>query len=67
MANQIAKKSPDAIIAGKRLLETTWHENPLEGFKLEEKLQKSLLGSQNQVEAMRANFEKRTPKFRDPK
>jgi len=53
MAGEITQKSPHAIIAGKRLLETAWHGNPVEGFKLEEELQKSLLGSPNQVEAMR--------------
>ncbi len=66
MASEIAQKSPHAIIAGKRLLETTWHGNPVDGLKLEEELQKSLLGSPNQVEAMKANFEKRAPKFEDP-
>ena len=66
MANGISQKSPDAILAGKRLLETTWHGNPVDAFKLEEALQISLLGSPNQVEAMKANFEKRTPNFQDP-
>ena len=66
MAKEIAQKSPDAITAGKRLLESTWHGNSEAGFKLEEELQKSLLGSPNQVEAMRANFEKCTPNFQDP-
>ncbi len=66
LANEIAQKSPDAIIAGKRLLETTWHGNSEDGLKLEEKLQKSLLGSPNQLEAMKANFEKRLPNFLDP-
>lgn len=66
MAKDIAKKSPDSIIAGKRLIETTWHSSPEEGLRLEEQLQKSLLGSTNQVEAMKANFEKRVPEFQDP-
>lgn len=66
MANEIAQKSPDSIIAGKRLLETAWHNSPEEGLKLEEELQKSLLGSPNQVEAMKANFEKRAPNFQNP-
>ena len=52
MAGEIAQKSPDSIIAGKRLLETAWHGTPEEGLKLEEELQKSLLGSPNQVEAI---------------
>ncbi len=66
MAGEIAQKSPDSIIAGKRLLETAWYGSPEEGLKLEEELQKSLLGSPNQVEAMKANFEKRAPTFQDP-
>ncbi len=66
MAGDIAQKSPNSIIAGKLLLETAWHGSAEEGLKLEETLQKSLLGSPNQVEAMKANFEKRAPNFRDP-
>ena len=66
MANEIANKSPEAIIAGKRLLEAGWHGNSLEGLMLEERLQKSLIGSPNQLEAVKANFEKRQPEFQDP-
>ena len=66
MANKIAQKSPDAILAGKSLLEKAWHSHPEDGLRLEEKLQKSLLGSPNQVEAIKANFEKRAPEFQDP-
>ncbi len=66
LAADIANKSPDAVIAAKYLLETTWHGNPPEAFRLEETLQKSLLGSPNQVESMKANFEKRMPDFQDP-
>ena len=67
MAHAITQKSPDAIIAGKLLIETAWRGTPKEGLKLEEELQKSLLGSHNQVEAITANFEKRAPNFKDPK
>ena len=67
MAHAITQKSPDAIIAGKLLIETAWRGAPKEGLKLEEELQKTLLGSHNQVEAMTANFEKRAPNFQDPK
>ena len=67
MAHAITQKSPDAIIAGKLLIETAWRSAPKEGLKLEEELQKTLLGSHNQVEAMTANFEKRTPNFQNPK
>jgi len=56
LAKDIAKKSPDAIVAGKRLLEEAWHGNSTDGLMLEEELQKCLLGSPNQVKAIRANF-----------
>ena len=63
MAQEIANKSPDAIKAGKRLLETAWHDTPDVGLALEEKLQLELIGSPNQLEAVKANFQKRPPKF----
>ena len=59
-------KSPDAIRAGKRLL----NQAPLlavgDGLALEARLQRGLLGSANQVEAVSANLQKRPPKFSDP-
>ncbi len=66
MAHEITQKSPDAIIAGKHLIETAWRSTLEEGLKLEEELQKSLLGSRNQIEAMTANFKKRAPNFKNP-
>jgi len=66
LAREIASKSPDAIRAGKRLLDASGLVGVEEGLALEEKAQRGLLGSPNQVEAVRANFEKREPKFQDP-
>ncbi len=63
LASEIAGKNPDAIRAGKRLLDESWHAGEREGLELEARLQAKLLGSPNQVEAIRANFEKRTPEF----
>jgi enoyl-CoA hydratase/carnithine racemase len=37
-----------------------------EGFKLEESLQRELIGSPNQIEAVKANLQKRQPNFSDP-
>jgi hypothetical protein len=37
-----------------------------EGFILESELQRNLVGSPNQVEAVCANLEKRAPTFEDP-
>jgi enoyl-CoA hydratase/carnithine racemase len=66
-ARAIALRSPEAIRYGKQLMETAWHADAETGLKLEEKLQLSLIGSPNQTEAVKANFEKRDPKFQDVK
>jgi enoyl-CoA hydratase/carnithine racemase len=67
MAREIAGKSPDAIRAAKQLFNTSGLVSVEEGLRLEEKLQRSLLGGSNQIEAVRANLEKREPRFDDPK
>jgi len=66
MAREIAGKSPNAIRAAKRLLNTTVASSQEEGFRLEESIQRSLVGSPNQLEAVQANLEKRAPRFVDP-
>ena len=66
MAREIASKSPDAIRRGKRLLEDSWHADAAVGLGLEASLQGELIGSPNQLEAIKANFEKRAPAFADP-
>ncbi|MCG6909902.1 MAG: crotonase/enoyl-CoA hydratase family protein [Deltaproteobacteria bacterium] len=63
MAAEIAGKSPDAIVAGKKLLDDAWHGSSSEGLELEARLQKGVIGRANQVEAVMANFEKRAPNF----
>jgi enoyl-CoA hydratase/carnithine racemase len=65
LAREIASKSPDAIRSNKQLFEETWHADERTGLELETKLQVELIGSENQVEAIRANFEKRAPDFKD--
>lgn len=65
MAREIASKSPDAIRAGKKLFEDSWLGSRRDGFALEESLQRSLIGSPNQIEAVQANMEKRAPRFKD--
>ena len=65
LAREIAGRSPTAVRAGKHLLETTWHADDESGFELEAKLQTGLIGSPNQVEAIKANFENRDPNFTD--
>ena len=66
MARSIAEKSPDAIRAGKQLLDQSVQLSVAEGLQLEERTQVNLIGSANQLEAVQANMEKRPPSFRDP-
>ena len=66
LAHEIATKSPDAIRAGKQLLDQCFRVGVEEGLRLEEQPQRNLIGSANQVEAVQANIEKRAPEFRDP-
>jgi enoyl-CoA hydratase/carnithine racemase len=65
-ARDIAGRSPDAIRSAKQLLNAADLLSQEEGLQLEEKLQRALLGSANQMEAVMANMEKRAPVFRDP-
>ncbi len=44
----------------------SWNAEERFGLELEERLQRQLIGSPNQVEAITANFENREPNFRDP-
>lgn len=66
LAREIASKSPDAIRAGKQLLNKAVTAALEEGLRLEEELQHTLLGRPNQIEAIQANLQKRAPEFRDP-
>ena len=67
MAAEIAGKSPDAIAAGKTLLENAWHGRSADGLGLEASLQKTIIMQENQMEAVMATFEKRPPRFKDRK
>jgi enoyl-CoA hydratase/carnithine racemase len=66
LAREIAAHSPDAVRAAKRLLDGATDGDVAAGLRLEEELQRSLIGRPNQVEAVRANLERRPAKFRDP-
>jgi len=66
LASEIASKSPDAIRSGKRLLDEAWFADERTGLELEARLQSKLLGSPNQIESIKANFEKRIPDFQLP-
>lgn len=63
MAKQIAGHSPHAIRAAKRLLNLAGRQDLASGFAAEQQEIRALIGSQNQVEAVTARFEKRDPTF----
>jgi enoyl-CoA hydratase/carnithine racemase len=62
LAREIAGKSPDAIRAAKRMLNNL-SVDPGPALLAESVEQQKLLGSPNQTEAVRANMEKRAPRF----
>ena len=64
MARDIAGKSPDAIRAAKRMLNNL-SVAPGPALLAESVEQAALMGAPNQTEAVRANIEKRAPKFAD--
>lgn len=66
LAREIAGFSPTAMRAAKRLIGATYTTaDDATGLLLEESLQRSLLGSPNQVEAVQANMEKRPAAYGD--
>ena len=65
-AREIASKSPDAVRALKRLLNAATDADTAAILIAESKEQAALIGSPNQIEAIRAGIEKREPRFADP-
>jgi enoyl-CoA hydratase/carnithine racemase len=63
-AREIAGKSPDAIRAAKRMLNSL-SVDPGPALLAESVEQQKLIGSSNQLEAVRANMEKRAARFVD--
>jgi enoyl-CoA hydratase/carnithine racemase len=64
VAREIAGKSPDAIRAAKRLLNNL-SVDPGPALLAESVEQMKLIGGANQLEAVRANIDKRAPRFAD--
>ena len=64
-AEAVASKNPDAIRAGKRLLDLVAEGDQHAILLAETTEQVKLIGSPNQVEAVKANLEKRPPVFVD--
>jgi enoyl-CoA hydratase/carnithine racemase len=62
MAREISAKNPHAIRAAKRMLNNL-SVDPGPALLAESVEQQKLIGSPNQTEAVRANIEKRAPRF----
>lgn len=66
LAREIASKSPDAIRGAKALFNQSGRVGVAEQLAAERTTIQSLIGSYNQVEAVKAFFEKRPASYRDP-
>jgi enoyl-CoA hydratase/carnithine racemase len=66
LARAVAGRSPHAIRAAKRLLDLAGRVDLETGFAAEQEEIGALIGSQNQAEAVAAEFERRPPRFTDP-
>ena len=67
LAKLVAAQSPDAVRAAKRLfLEAEDGADEAQMLLAESREQSALLGSPNQVEAVRAGLERRVPSWREP-
>lgn len=64
-ARNLAQQSPDAVRAAKRLLNMALAADPASVLLAESLEQDRLIGSPNQLEAVRANLEGRSPEFLD--
>lgn len=64
LAASWAVRSPDALARAKRLLDDAWALPRREALLMEEQLQRELLGSPNQREAVRAGLLNTEPNFR---
>lgn len=65
VAKEIAGSSPDAVRAGKRLMNLPWESSNAQILLEESREQQILLASENHHEAVRAGQEKRPPVFHD--
>ncbi len=66
LAAEIAGRSPDAVRGAKRLFEEAWTGSREHTLALEASLQGTLIGSPNQLEAVRAGMAKEPAAFTDP-
>lgn len=66
LAREIAGRSPHAVRAAKRLMRDSLGVDTKTALALESEVQRTLLGTPNQMEAAMAAMQKREPSFVDP-
>ena len=66
LAREIAARSPDAVRAAKRLYEAAWTASAGDSLALESELQRSLIGTQNQLASVAGGAEPGPEAFIDP-
>jgi enoyl-CoA hydratase/carnithine racemase len=66
LAAEIARQSPDAVRGAKRLLDEAWTGTATQTLSLEAEIQLGLIGSPNQLEAVRAGIAREPAEFVDP-
>ena len=66
LAHEIASKSPDAVRGAKRLFEESWSAPASATLALEAEIQRTLIGSPNQLAAVTAGLTKERAQFVDP-
>jgi enoyl-CoA hydratase/carnithine racemase len=66
LAAEIAGRSPEAVRGAKRLYDEAWVADASASLELEEGIQRTLLGSPNQIAAVMAGATKQPAEFTDP-
>lgn len=64
-ADEVSRRSPDAVRATKQLMQQAWADRDAELLRLEAEWQLRVLSAPNQREAVKANMERRAAEFRD--
>jgi enoyl-CoA hydratase/carnithine racemase len=65
LAREIAAKNPHAVRGAKQLISMAGVASLAEGFAEEIRIQRGIIGTPNQTEAVKAFFEKREPVFKE--
>ena len=65
LANEIALKNPSAVVKAKKVMNEIAYLNDVDGLMLESVEQEEIIGKENQLEAVYAGMQKRSPNFHD--